>query len=99
MDFAVESLEENWNEFILLAVDRWHETGRKHGQKFTPSYTKFVQHEQAGRVLMCTARVKDVMVGYAIKGDGGSHFVLPRYRKSEAGLLKFAEDQLEACCV
>lgn len=95
MDFAVESLDKNWNEFALLAVDHWHETGRKP----LPSYTKFVQHEKAGRLLMCTARAKGEMVGYAIRGEGESHFLLPRYRKSGAGLLKFAEEQLEACCV
>ena len=99
MDFAVESLKENWNEFIPLAVDHWHETGRRNRQKFAPSYTKLIQHEQAGRLLMCTARVKDEMVGYAIKGEEESHFLLPRYRKSGAKLLKFAEGKLEACCV
>jgi GNAT superfamily N-acetyltransferase len=108
MELAVESLEENWNEMIRLAVDHWHETEMyRHGQKFAPSYDRYVQYEKAGCLFMCIARDKGEMVGYAIMfvmpsmhtqkviATEDTYFLLPSHRKGRnaLNLLKFAEDE------
>ena len=108
MELAVESLEENWNDMIRLAVDHWHETEMyRHGQQFAPSYDRYVQYERAGCLFMCIARDQGEMVGYSIMyimpsmhtqkiiASEDTYFLLPSHRKGRNALrlLKFAEDE------
>lgn len=92
VEFAVESVNEGWNDVVCLAIDRMHEEG----VACSLSYEVHLQKEKAGKLLVCTARANGEMVGYAICSDDDSHFILPKYRNYESKLLGFAEDQREA---
>src|SRR5690348_10059283 len=94
---------------MQLAVDHWHETEMyRHGQKFCPSYERYIQYEQAGWLIQCMARnEKGEAVGYAtlyicpsmhtqqMIATEDTFFILPEYRKGRNGvrLVKFAEDE------
>lgn len=108
LEFSVESLKDVWNDVIRLAVDHWAETEMyRHGQKFAPSYDRYIQYENAGWLMQCIARDKGQMVGYAtmyivpsmhtqmVIATEDTFFLLPEYRKGRNGvrLVKFVEDE------
>ncbi len=108
LEFSVESLKDVWNEVMLLAVDHWHETEMyRHGQKFAPSFDRYMQYENAGWLIQCCARDNGVLVGYAtlyicpsmhtqqIIATEDTFFLLPEFRKGRNGvrLVKFAEEE------
>lgn len=88
LEFAVEPLKGNWNDVILLAVDRWCD-GDMQGEIF-PAYDTQMQRERDGGLTLCTARSGSEMVGYSVDG---THFILPMYRKAEFDFLKFVESK------
>ena len=97
LQFAVETMNDVWNDMYLLTVDSWHDKDHDH---FTPLYDTCIKQEKEGRLFICTARASGEMVGFVIRGDywNGS-FLLSKYRESEPEMLKFADGLHEACCV
>lgn len=108
LEFSVESLKDVWNDVMTLAVDHWAETEMyRHGQKFAPSYDRYMQYEKAGWLIQCVARENGEMVGYAtmyicpsmhtqqIIATEDTFFILPEYRKGRNGirLVQFAEEE------
>ena len=92
VEFAVEPVNDAWNDVVCLAVDRLYEVGGN----CSLSYEVHLQKEKAGKLLVCAARSNGEMVGYALCSDDDTHFILPRYRSYESKLLGFAEGEREA---
>lgn len=108
MIFAIEPLENCWNEFVELAVDHWAETeGYRHSQPLSPKFDRYSQYAKAGWFLMFTARDDGELVGYAgmyivpsmhtqmLIATEDSWFLLPGYRKgwNAVKFYKFIEKE------
>jgi hypothetical protein len=66
LTFAIEPLEQAWNEMIMLAHQHWNETQQyRHSQPFSPSFDRYNQYAKAGWFILFTARDNGKMVGYA----------------------------------
>ena len=67
MIFAIERLEDCWDEMVALAERHWNEVQnvRLKEEGFNPKYERYKQQEDWGSFLQFTARKDGVMVGYA----------------------------------
>lgn len=94
MIFAVEKVEDCWDEMVALAEGHYAETqGHRHYQGFQPLYERYKQQEDWGSFIQFTARVDGKMVGYggcyvvpsmhtqAMICTEDTWYLLPEYRK------------------
>lgn len=70
MIFALEPLEQCWNEIYLapdgLAYLHWMETQEhRHDQPYAPSFDRYNAYAKQGCFLQCTARDNGRLVGYS----------------------------------
>jgi hypothetical protein len=69
--FAVEPLQDAWDEVVGLARKHWNETqGYRHNQPFNPVFERYNQYAKAGWYLQFTVRDEGRLVGY-----GGAYIV------------------------
>lgn len=92
--FAVEPLEQVWDEFVALAEQHWKETqGYRHGQPFCLSFERYNAYAKVGWYLQFTARDQGRLVGYGgvyivpsmhtqqLIATEDSWYLAPEYRK------------------
>ena len=109
MIFAIESLENIWDEFIVLCAEHWKETeGYRHNQPFNLSKERYLGYEKAGWYLQFTARDEGKLVGHVgiyvlpsmhsqqLIANEDMLFLLPEARKGRNALRlhQFVEDEM-----
>lgn len=66
MNFAIEKLQDCWDEIMVLANQHWNETQNfRHDEGFAPKFARYKQQEDWGSYIQFTARDEGVLVGYA----------------------------------
>ena len=65
LTFAIEPLNQCWNEAMVLASRHWEETESYRGQAFSPEYARYESYERNGWFLGFTARDGGMLVAYA----------------------------------
>lgn len=107
--FAIEPLEQAWDEMVQLATQHWKETqSYRHGQGFKPLFERYNQYAKIGCYLPFTARDEGRMVGYGglyivpsmhtqqIIATEDTWFMLPEYRKGWTAVRFFKFMEAEA---
>lgn len=106
--FAVEPLEQAWDDMVKLAAQHWKETqAYRHNQPFDPKFERYNAYEKIGCFLQFTVRDNGRMVGYGgayivpsmhtqrLIASEDTWYLLPEYRKGWNALkfFKFMESE------
>ncbi len=100
--FALEPLEQAWNECVDLAAAHWMETERyRHDQPFNPVFERYNQYAKLGWYLQFTARDDGRMIGFCgmyltpsmhtqeLIATEDTWFLLPEYRGKGRTFIRF----------
>ena len=111
MDFAVERVEQVWDELLPNLYRYYLETGLTKQGVFAPSMDRFKQYQDAGAFVLITARLMGKLVGHcgmyltksmytdALVATEDGWFVRKEYRKYNEPMKAylFIEKEMVSC--